>query len=153
MQRLISKAFLYAIYLLSFRDYTEREICEKLIRKGYDESTVNQVVKDLIQKGYIDDDRYAEQWIKNKAKSKGIGTAKIKYELSKKGISYDLIKEKLEDNKDFDELEIAMGVAYKKIKSYKNMGKERIKTKLGRFLERKGFSYYIINKVIDNLFQ
>ncbi|MDI3540840.1 MAG: regulatory protein [Thermosediminibacterales bacterium] len=153
MQRLISKAFLYAVNLLAFRDYTEREICEKLIKKGYDESIVKQVVKDLIQKGYIDDNRYAEQWVKNKAKSKGIGAAKIKYELSRKGIPYDLIEEKLEESKDFDELEIAMGVAYKKIKSYKNMEKDRIKAKLGRFLERKGFSYNVINKVIDNLFQ
>lgn len=75
---------------------------------------------------------------------------RIRYELISKGISKDIIEEVL--NLDFqDEFDRALNLAKKRIKQYKDDDKNAVYRKLGGFLYRRGYSYEIVSKVLDEV--
>ncbi|HHU69866.1 MAG TPA: regulatory protein RecX [Thermoanaerobacterales bacterium] len=147
-EREYKKILSTAFKLLSIRDYTEKEMYIRLCRKKFNKDMIKSVLKELIIKGYINDEQYAEKWINNIAYSKYIGSNGIKHILLKKGISYDIIAEKLNN---YNEYEAALLAAKKKEKqiSYKGFKKNETKQILGRFLQRKGFTYDVIFRVLD----
>ena len=67
-----------------------------------------------------------------------------------KGVSRDIADEILEEYCD-GEYEIALELAKKKIHSYKNDDRNSIYRKLGGFLQRKGYSYDVVSKVLKEL--
>lgn len=142
------KAFSSALKLLTIRDYTEKEIYIKLCRKKYDKNIANDVVKELIKKGYLNDEEYAEKWINNIAFSKSIGINGVKYQLLKKGISYNIITDKLNNYNEYEAVLYAVNKKLRQIK-YKKHEKNKIKPIISRFLQRKGFTYDIIVKILE----
>ena len=54
-------AFDTAIYYLTFRDRSRKELCDKLTEKGYEEAEIAEAVEKLMSYGYIDDERYAHR--------------------------------------------------------------------------------------------
>ena len=55
-------AFDTAIYYLTFRDRSRKELCDKLAEKGYEEAEIAEAVEKLMSYGYIDDERYASSY-------------------------------------------------------------------------------------------
>lgn len=58
---------------------TKKELIDKLKLKGYDDSIINNVLEKLIQQRYIDDEYYAELYIKEKRNGY---TANIEYTMN-----------------------------------------------------------------------
>ena len=76
---------------LSARDYTARELRGKLIRKGHDPQEAGRTVAQFSQTGYLDDGRYAENYVQ-RAFLQGKGRQRIVLELLRKGVEADLAK-------------------------------------------------------------
>lgn len=74
-------AFDTAIYYLTFRDRSRKELCDKLAEKGYEEAEIAEAVEKLMSYGYIDDERYASSYIRNQMRAKG--RRRITMELSR----------------------------------------------------------------------
>ncbi|WP_461205524.1 recombination regulator RecX [Clostridium sp. DL1XJH146] len=132
---------------------TEKEMKDKLKMKGYDESSIDRVMSFLKEYTFIDDNKYAEMYIKdNCAKS---GRNKIKYNLSRKGIKEDLIQEKLSLIDEEGEFNSVMELAKKKYNILKKSqdDKYKINGKLVQFLLRRGFKYDIIKNVLNDLLE
>ena len=51
---------------LGNRNHSSYELRTKLIKKGYQKSIIENVIKDLHVKGYIDDYKFAESFVKNR---------------------------------------------------------------------------------------
>ena len=145
-----SKAINYALNFLNFKWRTEKEIRNKMLLKGYDEEIIQETISYLKEQKLIDDRRFAEGFVKDKINFNKLGKYRLKNELYNKGISGDIIDEVLSENCD-DELERAMELGRKKLPSYKNDDKNAIYRKLGGFLQRKGYSYDCISKVMKEL--
>ncbi len=141
-----------ALRLLSFRQRSEKEIEEVLRRKGYNEENILHTINYLKQNKYIDDEYFTKSFIRDKQNLNGYGSQRIKYELIKKGVSKELIENYLLDNPD-EEYELALNIASKKLKSYKEEDKKSTWNKLGAYLQRKGYSYEIISKVLRKLLE
>ncbi len=142
----------YAFRLLSFRQRSEKEIHMALKRKGYNEENISHTIDYLKQNKYIDDEYFTKSFIADKQNLNGYGSQKIKYELIKKGISKETIEKHLiKDNQ--EEYELALQVASKKLNSYKDQDKNSTWNKLGGFLQRKGYSFDIISKVLRTLLE
>ena len=93
---------------------------------------------------------YTESFIKEKTNLNKYGPVKIRYDLIRKGISKDIIDEVFDI--DFnEEYSRAYELAQKKIKSYKNNDRNAIYRKLGGFLQRKGYSYDVVVKVLREI--
>lgn len=131
----------YALYLLGLKDYSRKEIEDKLKRKEFDESVISSVCDKLEQYGYIDDERYAEHLIeKYSAKA---GEKKIRWELTRRGIDRSIIEEKL-DLLSEEDLQDSLYALF--CKMYKG---EETKQKVFRSLASKGYEFESIKKALD----
>ncbi|BDU49506.1 regulatory protein RecX [Haliovirga abyssi] len=124
-----------AIYLLSRRDYSEKELKLKLKEKYNYSEKIDKVMSVLLERGYIDNFRYAVNFIENKK----FGYIRMKYELNLKGISEDMIS-KIYEISDFDEKEF--------LKYHLKKVKNRDREKKIAYLMRRGFKFEDITKMI-----
>ena len=129
----------YALYLIEFRDRTEKELREKLVGKGYDEEQIEDTLEFLKSYGYIDDKRYASHFIHDAINLKKWGKIRIRTELLRKGIDREITDFAIEDA--FSEIEddrvlLQMQSRFKDA-DFSNM-KER--NRIFAFFMRRGFT-------------
>ena len=145
--------------LLSIRDRSEKEIRDYVKRrnfkfkmahpasggKGRDlitDSEVEEVIKDLKEKGLINDEKFAESWIASRSRKYGV--IKIKQELAQKGIrdfQYKITNEE----------QIMEKLLERKLKSWKNLELIELKKKAIDFLLRRGFEFGVVKAVVEKL--
>jgi|LFRM01.2.fsa_nt_gb regulatory protein len=147
-----SKVTNAALNLISYRQRSIKEIYEKLKGKGYDEDFINKSIEYCKEQNYLNDHQFAESFIRDKQNLNKFGSTRIRYELIKKGVSKDIIEETLNFDKD-EEYNVALTLAQKKINSYKGQERNSIYRKLGGFLQRKGYPYDIVTKVLKELLE
>ncbi len=94
-------AFITALRLLSYRDHSEKELTDKLIQKNHKREYVESACEKLKDFGYINDERYAQNYAESLLEHKGTSIIGIKNELYRKGISRE-IADKITENLDFD---------------------------------------------------
>ncbi len=147
-----NKANNYALKLLSYRPRSEKEIIDKMKRKGYGEEVIKGTINYLGNFGYINDKDFATEFTKVKAGK--FGRNRIKLELTRKGIDEKIIDEIIESEFN-EEIEYsnALEIAKKKIKSYKDDDRNAIYRKLGSYLQRRGYSYDIVTKVLREVLE
>jgi regulatory protein len=83
--------------ILVFADNTEKNLREKLARKGYDKALIDSAVEKLKEAGLINDARLMHSYSEYLADKKLYGKARIKLELQKKGFDRQLIGEQLDE--------------------------------------------------------
>ena len=93
----------------------------------------DEIVSRLIDKGYLDDRRFAEFWVENRFVKKGVSRKRLSLELMKKGISREIIEEVLDKRNDEEEI---LKIIAKKRAKYDD-------EKLISYLVRQGFSYQL----------
>lgn len=147
------KAKDYALKQLEYASKSEKELREKLYSKEYESSVIDRVMDFLKEYNYLDDYKYAKDYIAKKLPTQGKN--KMKFSLMSKGISKDIIEELLQDIDSEDEDAIAYEIAEKKyLNLIKSEGdKRKLYKKLGDFLVRKGYSYAVTKKVLERLLQ
>lgn len=130
---------------------TQKQIYDKLIMKDYDKKTIEKVLDFLREYNLLDDEKYAEAYIKDKIKDQGKN--KIKYTLIGRGISEDIIVEKLALIDSDKEEQVATALAEKKyivlVKSESDS--KKIYKKLGDYLIRKGYRFQLIKTVLNKI--
>lgn len=130
---------------------SKKEIVDKLLVKGYEEKTITRIIEFLEQYNFINDEKYAEMFIKDKSCSNG--KKKIKYMLIRKGIDEDIINNKLKDVEEAKEREAALRLAQKKygilIKSETN--EKKVYKKIGDYLAGRGYNFDIINSTLNKI--
>ncbi|MDQ3238945.1 MAG: RecX family transcriptional regulator [bacterium] len=118
----------------------------------------DRVVDQLKKDRFVDDARFAAEWVYSRVRSKPRGEFILKMELAKKGIPKDLIDETLEKilyvedngyNKQSSEIEMARRVAQKYAKRLVNEDTMAYKFKLSQALARKGFASDATRTVVD----
>lgn len=147
----LSKAKDQALKFLTYRQRSEKEIIDKLKKKGFEESIIDDTLNYLKKYKLVDDVEFAKAFMRDKINLNKFGPIRIKHELYKKGIDNNIIEKVLEENDEEDEYNRALNLAKKKLPSYKNDDKNAIYRKLGGFLQRKGYSYDCIFKVLKEL--
>lgn len=130
---------------------TEKELKDKLIEKGFEEDTIKKSLDFLKEYNLLNDEKYTEMYIKDRLRSQGRN--KIKYSLLRKGVSEEIILDKMDNIDDDDENEIAFKLAEKKfnILKKKESDKYKLSQKLFRFLLSKGYDYDCCNSVVRRL--
>lgn len=137
-----------ALDYLNYRKRTEKEIIDKLSEKGFEENIINNTLDYLKKYKFVDDLDYASSFVQDKVNLSKHGPYKIRYDLYRKGVSQEIIEEVLEED---DEYPRALELAKKKIVSYKNDDRNKIYRKLGGYLQRRGYSYDCVSRVLKEL--
>ena len=90
------EAYDCALNLLSYRDYSEKKMLERLQQKGADEEQSQQALEKLQHYGLVDDERYAARVYEGWLAKRCYGRQHLKAELSKRGVGAELIAELME---------------------------------------------------------
>ena len=138
-----------ALYHLSFKSRTEKEVREYLKKYDIDENIVSQVIANLKEDNWINDGQYAYAIINANQLSGDKGPYVLTQKLAQKGISKSTIEEIL---KEFDFSEVAQRVANKLLKKYEGKLPSRtLQDKIIQNLTNKGFSYSDAKSAFDDL--
>jgi regulatory protein len=147
--KVLTRARNAAYRILTYRPRSRAELIQKLQDKEFDQAVIEAVVVYLERLGYINDRQFAEQWAAGRVRLRGFGRRRIELELRNKGVGRDTVAEALAGVFGAEtELETARSAAEKKFNSMKSTDGETRRRRLAGFLERKGFSFEIIRKVI-----
>lgn len=157
-ERLISesnflKAKDSAFRFLSRRHHSASELRTKLIKKKYPKEIIENVLQDLADKNFLDDEQFAKAYIEEKSVKKKIGINRLKAELFKRGIDRKIV-DKVLSNVD-SELSYDQALELAKRKSeflrLKEIDKRKLKSKIFSFLSSRGFESDIIMRVLNDL--
>ncbi|MBM7854476.1 regulatory protein [Desulfohalotomaculum tongense] len=132
--------------LLTFRRRSEKEIKDKLLQKGYRDDIIDKVLDFLKEYQLIDDYVFARQWVEHRLAARPMGVVGLKYELKKYGIDKQKAEAVLAEIDAEMELELAQKLIQKKIN---NSSKPLTKQRAAGLLQRRGFSYDTIFKVLS----
>jgi regulatory protein len=145
------KALSYAQRFLAIKDRSQREVEGHLREKGYGKDSITKVIEHLCHKRLIDDGRFAREWIKASSTYRPKGIVAIKDELVKKGVNEILINDALKDDDvGYDERKVAKALADKRLESIRDASGIKRRKSLYSYLARRGFSFDIINDIIDD---
>jgi len=135
-----------ALHLLERQDRTERQLYDKLKQSEYPEKVIEDAIAYVKSYNYVDDKRYAVQYIKSVSSRKS--RRQIIVDLQRKGINKEVITTAISEMEtlDFDNQDKVLIRKWieKKVKNEDVTVKEY--QKIFRFLLGKGFSYEMIGK-------
>lgn len=140
-------AYEKAIELLSYREHSSSELRTKLLQKGFAPSVGDTVIKKMISKGYLDDERFANLYFRELMRHGKYGPLMIRKKMLEKGIKPELIDKKIGSISAKEWEQYASGLLNKKMQKIRNRdeGKREI---LLRYLMNKGFDYSSIESLV-----
>lgn len=110
-QRGFSHALDRAVKLLSLRDHSEGELRLNLQAAGYPEECIQHVLAKLYEHELVDDQAFAENWVKSRAHKHGRN--RITMELTRRGVSKDMAHQAAAAVSDEDQLRDAVRLTEK----------------------------------------
>lgn len=133
--------------MLSYRGRSENELRERLIRKGFSEDAVHMTLSYLKDAGFIDDASLAEDLKRQVLGQKMLGYCAARSYMYKRGLTRELVESTLGYDEEV-EFSNARNLMEKKLKSAGNFPAAKEKKKFYDYLRRKGFSPFVISKVL-----
>lgn len=133
-----------ALWLISYRDHSKKELTDK-IKRTCDEESAEKAVERMEELGLVNDEAYAQRYAKKLLFSKHMSKNAAIYELSRKGIDKELAEEILE-NTEVDERNQIRQVIDKK---YRNLSDEKIRRRAVSALQRLGYRWNDIRSVLE----
>ena len=144
---LLNKAATYA----SRCEHCESEVREKLLIWGGTSEETDEIIAYLIEERYIDNQRYANSYAKDKFRFNHWGKYKISIMLRSKDIDSEIIEEALDQIDEKEYLEKLQQILKDKLRSLKYSSEYEKKGKLFKFAQSRGFESGAISKVIDSI--
>lgn len=146
----------YALNLLKRRLRSREELRAALTRRKVEEAEIEALLNELTEVGLLDDWRFARSWVHTRDRLSPRGEYVLKEELRQKGIAAEIITEVLkerqlevEDEESPDEFSLALQAARGRQRLYAGLPKEVRERRLTSFLQRRGFSYAVIRRILD----
>ncbi|MEW6419061.1 MAG: RecX family transcriptional regulator [Nitrospirota bacterium] len=145
---IVHKARQYALKLLSYRGRSEKELKERLIKKGITKSVASSTINYLKHVGLIDDKALAETLKREALTTKLLSQNGAKRFMLNRGIPREFVNMILSHDENED-IENARRLVEKKLKAYKNYSSETVKRRLHNLLLRRGYSFETIKRVLN----
>ncbi|MGI0116000.1 regulatory protein RecX [Zooshikella sp. RANM57] len=136
-----------ALTLLARRDFSTAELTSRLRQKTTDDSLIQQVIEQLLEKGWLDDHRVAASFVRQRI-DRGHGPMRIRQDMRARGFTVEMVEQALEEYEP-DWEEVALLAWQRKFSSVPKDDKEKVKHI--RFLQYRGFSYDIIRRVLNRV--
>lgn len=140
------RAYSKALYLLGFRDYSEKEMQNKL-KLDFTDDAIENTIEKLKEQKLLDDEKFASKYAGVLIFEKKFSKKMAVYELTKKGIDKQ-ISESIADNIDIDEKDQIKDLILRKYKDAYN--DEKVKRRAIAFLQRHGYKIHDIFDIINN---
>ena len=137
-----AKARESALRMLARRDHSSADLRGKLVRKGFSPQVVEEIIAALLEKGYLDDRRYAERWASSALAGGRYFGPRLRAELQKKGIEAVVASEVLAGlASEQDESHAVRTLVDRRFPGFDPQSSDdREKRRIFGFLQRRGFS-------------
>lgn len=149
LQQAVERAYNY----LSYRQRSREEVRRYLRRKQTAPEIIDAALERLDRLELVNDHEFASFWAENREQYSPRGARAIKNELRMKGVNREVVDELISDEKDE---EFALRAGRKKALSLLHnpaMDFMTFRTRLGSFLQRRGFDYEIVTRTVKALWQ
>jgi len=143
------KAYLQLAALCAQAEHCQWEMLEKLRRWELGDEAQARVMQRLVAERYVDDERYARAFVKDKIRYNKWGRRKVEQALWVKHISDDIRHKVLDEVDDEEYLAVLRPLLKQKRRTTKATDEYDMNRKLCRFALGRGFLYNIIKRCID----
>ncbi len=140
----------HAFKLLGYRARSEKELKERLTKKGFEEDDIISVLEYLKELGFINDTLLAESLKRDASERKLLSSEGIRRYLLQKGIPKNIVSSVCIEN-DSEDLDKASQFLLKKIKSPGFYPDKNTRNRLFNQLLRRGYSSDIIFKAFNKI--
>ena len=145
-----SRATDAAVQFISHRPRSEREVRQRLRKRGYSDSAIEIAVEKVVGWGYLDDQAFAEFWVENRIRHRPRGARLLSQELRQKGVDRRVIDAVL-DETEIDEYAAALELAEKRAPRLANLEPDVRNRRLSQYLARRGYGWDVIRPVLDEV--
>ena len=143
------EAYLQLAALCAQAEHCEQEMRDKMRRWEIDETAQNRIIDRLIKERYIDNERYARAFVKDKIRYNKWGRRKVQQALWMKRIDNDLQQRVLDEIDEKEYLDVLRPLLKQKRKSTKASSDYELNQKLVRFALSRGFTFNIIRQCLE----
>ena len=143
-------ALLRLTSLCSTAEHCSHEMLEKMRRWEMTEDAQARIMEYLVREKYIDDERYARFFAKDKIRYNKWGRRKVEQAMWQKHIDTDIQRRVLDDVDEEEYLAILRPLLKSKRKAVKASSDYEMNMKLIRFAMGRGFTMDIIRQCLDN---
>ena len=143
------EAYLQLAALCAQAEHCQQEMRDKMRRWELDETVQNRVINRLVKERYIDDERYARAFVKDKIRYNKWGRRKVQQALWQKHIDTDIQQRVLDEIDEKEYLDVLRPLLKQKRKSIKAESDYELNQKLVRFALGRGFGFDIIRQCLD----
>ena len=141
-----------ALRFLGYSARSRSEMQKRLERDEFAPEIIEAVLADLEARNWVNDAKFAHDWVEDRAERKKYGRGRLAAELRRKGVDKEMVTAALDTVEEADELARAMSAAASRWKlSADETDREAIqaeKRRIGAFLQRRGFGWGIITQVL-----
>lgn len=149
---LIQSALPKAEKFCAYQERSIYEVKQKLDRLGLSSSVQKKIIDILIEKDFINEDRYCELFIRSKINQNSWGPYKITQELKKRQISDELIQKYMDKFPVEKHDEILNKLISHKMRTIKENDIFKKKQKILRFAYGKGYPIDQINRILKKYY-
>ncbi|MBA2708206.1 MAG: regulatory protein RecX [Gemmatimonadaceae bacterium] len=131
-----------ALSLLTARAYSVGNLRRKLVLKQYPADEVSSVIERLMKSGLLDDERFAEQFVRGRLPGKGASRVRLKQQLFQRGISAEIAETAIDqvmNDEPVDTQSMVIRAARKKLTSMSNLEPVVQRRRLYAYLGRAGY--------------
>lgn len=135
-----------AVRLLARREHARAELAAKLRQRGYENAVIADVLSDLVARGLLSDERFAEQYVRYRY-NRGYGPLRIRAELRERGVDDHVSDQWLQD----PELDWTAAADEARRKRFGAGAADDLaqRQRMQRFLNYRGFTGEQIRAVLD----
>jgi regulatory protein len=147
-------AYDYALNLLTARAYTTRDLRRKLTQKAFDRVAIDEAIDRLSANGLLNDEKYAEEFARQRLVVSGASKRRVEQLLARKGISREVAQsasQKVVDEEDVDTISAMEKIARKKLLSLGDLEPMIKRRRVFGVLARKGYEIDDINQVLSRI--
>ena len=143
----VGKALQAAYNLISYRGRSQKELNDRLGRKGYGETVITAVIDRLVQLKLVDDEDFTRSWV-SQTKSATRSRRRLQQELRQKGVEPELVKTQMDEIGEGHDEEAIKTLIERRLN--KNTAPDR--RKLVAYLTRQGFAVGLVLQMINEQF-
>ena len=147
----VKEATIKLMQFCAYRDRSHKEVEEKLRKMNMIPAAQEQIIIQLMQDDFLNEERFARSFVRGKFRIKKWGKIKIKQELKFREISAPVIKNALTEIDQQKYNSTLYELAEKKLRLLKEPDNFKKKRKLADFLLRKGYESNLVYEATNEL--
>lgn len=133
------------------RAKSKGELLAHLKKRGIEDDIASATIYRLQEAGLINDAEFAKAWTQSRHTSKKLSKRIIAGELRTRGVDQNSIDEALDEIDDEDEYRMAFSLSMKKYSTMSRLESDVQVRRIQSLLQRKGFGFGVIGRVIREL--